>query len=98
MAGTGLAGKTALIVGASRTIGLAVTGELLQWGWDVVATVRGQQSEEFRQIVKEVGGSLTVEKLDITEPAQISALRERHGGSTRSPATESGKSRKRSTR
>jgi NAD(P)-dependent dehydrogenase (short-subunit alcohol dehydrogenase family) len=77
MAGSG---KTALVIGASRTIGLAVTSELLQRGWRVVATVRGRRSEEFHQLVKQAGRSLTVERLDITEPAQISALRERLGG------------------
>jgi NAD(P)-dependent dehydrogenase (short-subunit alcohol dehydrogenase family) len=73
-------GKTALVIGASRTIGLAVTGELLQRGWSVVATVRGRPSGEFQQLAKQAGRSLTVEQLDITEPAQISALRERLGG------------------
>ena len=30
-------GKTALVVGASRAIGLALAGEFIRRGWDVVA-------------------------------------------------------------
>jgi NAD(P)-dependent dehydrogenase (short-subunit alcohol dehydrogenase family) len=75
-------GKTALVVGASRAIGLALAGELLHRGWDVIATVRSHQPEELAQLAKETGRRLTVEHLDITKPDQVSALRDRLDGTT----------------
>jgi NAD(P)-dependent dehydrogenase (short-subunit alcohol dehydrogenase family) len=74
--------RTALVAGASRTIGLAVTSQLLHRGWDVVATVRGEEPEALRQLAKETGRTLTVERLDITDQAQVGALRERLAGVT----------------
>ena len=68
--------STALIVGASRSIGLALTGEFLQRGWDVIATVRNHVPDELTAL----GPALRVERLDITEPDQIAALRERLDG------------------
>jgi NAD(P)-dependent dehydrogenase (short-subunit alcohol dehydrogenase family) len=82
MPGTGTSDKTALVVGASRTIGLALTGELLQRGWDVIATVRDHQPGALQQLAEQSGRRLTVEHLDITEQAQIRALRERLEDST----------------
>jgi NAD(P)-dependent dehydrogenase (short-subunit alcohol dehydrogenase family) len=74
--------RTALVVGASRTIGLALAGELMHRGWDVIATVRGDDPEELRRHAARTGRTLTVERLDITEPEQITALRDRLGGTT----------------
>ena len=73
--------KTALVVGASRTIGLALTGEFLDRGWHVVATVRGREPEELRRLAAG-GARLTVEQLDINAPAQIAALAGRLAGVT----------------
>jgi NAD(P)-dependent dehydrogenase (short-subunit alcohol dehydrogenase family) len=42
--------RTALIVGASRAIGLALAAEFLKRGWDVIATVRGTQRTPLRAI------------------------------------------------
>jgi NAD(P)-dependent dehydrogenase (short-subunit alcohol dehydrogenase family) len=75
-------GKTALVVGASRAIGLALSAELLRRGWNVIATVRNDRSEELRQLEQQAERRLTIEHLDITERTQITALRERLAGTT----------------
>ena len=77
---SGSARRTALVVGASRNLGLAISGQLLRRGWDVVATVRGSEPEGLRRIAEECGSTLTVERLDITEQEQIAGLRKRLGG------------------
>lgn len=71
------ADRTALVVGASRNIGLEIACELMRRGWDVVATVRGHEPEALRQLAERTGRTLTIEKLDMTEPVQIAALRDR---------------------
>ena len=77
MSGTDTPGRTALVIGASRTIGLALSAELLQRGWNVLATVRNHRTDAVEQLEQASEGRLTVEHLDITEPPQITALRER---------------------
>jgi len=63
---------TAVVTGASRGIGRAVALELANRGFDVVATMRkpadgaGLPSE-----VRGAGGSLRIERLDVTDPATI---------------------------
>jgi NAD(P)-dependent dehydrogenase (short-subunit alcohol dehydrogenase family) len=72
--------QTALIIGASRTIGLALTSEFMHRGWDVIATVRGHEPEALTGLPSQTGRSLTVEHLDITDQAQIGALGQRLAG------------------
>jgi NAD(P)-dependent dehydrogenase (short-subunit alcohol dehydrogenase family) len=72
--------RTALVVGASRNIGLALAGELMRGGWDVIATVRSHQPEALSQLAEQTGRRLTVEQLDVNEPTQIAALRDRLEG------------------
>lgn len=72
--------QTALIVGASRTLGLALATEYLRLGWEVIGTVRGDQRTGLHDLADSSGGRLVVESLDMTEPEQISALRERLAG------------------
>ncbi|MEJ8654507.1 SDR family oxidoreductase [Streptomyces sp. MS1.AVA.3] len=69
--------KTALIVGASRTLGLALAAEYLRRGWDVIGTVRGSRHTGLHDLAEASGGPLTIESLEMTEPEQISALRDR---------------------
>jgi NAD(P)-dependent dehydrogenase (short-subunit alcohol dehydrogenase family) len=69
--------RTALIVGASRTLGLALATEYLRLGWDVIGTVRGDARTELHALADVSDGRLVVESLDITEPGQITALRDR---------------------
>ncbi|SDR49371.1 NAD(P)-dependent dehydrogenase, short-chain alcohol dehydrogenase family [Paraburkholderia fungorum] len=65
--------KTALLIGASRGLGLAMTAEYLKRGWRVIATGRPDSLDKLRQL----GGALEVETVDITIPAQVADLRTR---------------------
>ncbi len=69
----------ALIVGASRGLGLGLAREYLSRGWHVVATVRGGGTG-LHDLVGTASGRLEIERLDITEPEQIHALRARLSG------------------
>ncbi|MFF4226725.1 SDR family NAD(P)-dependent oxidoreductase [Streptomyces abikoensis] len=69
--------RTALVVGASRTLGLGLAAELLRRDWDVVGTVRGSRHTGLHDLAEASGGRLTVESLEMTEPEQVSALRDR---------------------
>lgn len=69
--------KTALVVGASRTLGLALAAEYLRRGWDVIGTVRGSRRTGLHDLAEASDGRLTIESLEMTEPEQISALRVR---------------------
>jgi len=74
---TPLSQKTILLVGASRGLGLAMAEEYLKRGWRVVATVRPHSGDKLRRLASDYEGMLELETLDITEPAQILALRHR---------------------
>ena len=69
--------STALIVGASRTLGLGLAAELLRRDWDVIGTVRGTRRTGLHDLADASGGRLTVETLEMTDPQQIAALRDR---------------------
>ncbi len=71
--------KTALIVGASRGLGLGLTREHLARGWDVTATTR-TRSEELEALRNEVRGRLVIETADITDAATVAALAARLKG------------------
>lgn len=76
--------KTALIVGASRTLGLGIAAEYLRRGWDVIGTARGTGRTGLHDLAATLtsdtdtsGGRLTVESLEMTDPYRIAALRDR---------------------
>ncbi|MDI5972853.1 SDR family oxidoreductase [Streptomyces sp. SL13] len=69
--------RTALIVGASRTLGLGLATEYTRRGWDVIGTVRGSGRTGLHELAEASGGSVTVESLDMTKPDRITALRDR---------------------
>jgi NAD(P)-dependent dehydrogenase (short-subunit alcohol dehydrogenase family) len=71
---------TALIVGASRGLGLALTEEFLKRNWHVVATARAASGARLHDLAARSGGRLEVETIDIVEPDQIAALRRRLDG------------------
>ncbi|MFE3886949.1 SDR family oxidoreductase [Streptomyces lydicus] len=72
--------KTALVIGASRTLGLGLATAYLRRGWDVIGTVRGSRRTGLHDLAETSGGRLTVESLEMTDPEQISALRDRLAG------------------
>lgn len=69
--------KTALIVGASRALGLSLATEYARRGWDVIGTVRGDRRTGLHDLAEASEGRVTVESLDMTQPEQITALRAR---------------------
>lgn len=71
--------QTALIVGASRGLGLALVGEFLERGWHVIATQRAP-SRDLDTLATRFPGSLRVESVDITHANEVRAMRERLGG------------------
>lgn len=70
---------TILIVGASRGLGRAIAAEFLARGWNVIGTVRSVP-DNLHELAGDRPGRLEVEHLDLTEPEQIAALRERLSG------------------
>lgn len=68
---------TALIVGASRALGLGLATEYAHRGWDVIGTVRGDRRTGLHDLAEASGGRVTVESLDMKKPEEIDALRER---------------------
>jgi len=69
-----------LIIGASRGLGLAMAAEFLKRGWRVVGTVHDGARTGLHDLADEHPGRIEVESLDITEPDQITALRDRLSG------------------
>ncbi|MDQ1106771.1 SDR family NAD(P)-dependent oxidoreductase [Nocardioides zeae] len=72
--------KHALIVGASRGIGLGLTERFLERGWSVTATQRVGSGGNLAHAADRVGDRLRLEHVDINDTAQVSALRERLDG------------------
>lgn len=74
---------TALVVGASRGLGLGLAREYVSRGWQVIATERRPHSSAgLAQLKNEVGEALEIEAVDIDEADQIRALQQRLAGST----------------
>ena len=69
--------KTALIIGASRGLGLALVQEYLDREWQVVATVRENSGTALQELADRSSGHLEVEQLDITDTDQVAALKHR---------------------
>ena len=75
------AASTIAIIGASRGLGHAMAAEFLGHGWNVVGTVRaGSTGTPLHELARRHPDRLEIEILDINEPDQISALRERLAG------------------
>ncbi|MFJ4849213.1 MULTISPECIES: SDR family NAD(P)-dependent oxidoreductase [unclassified Streptomyces] len=78
----GLEGQRAVVTGAGRGIGLAITQGLLRAGARVVAGTR-KRTEELDDLIKQ-GAELTVVEVDLATPdgpaALVAAAVELHGG------------------
>ena len=72
---TVLAGRIALVTGASRGIGRAVAAELARRGAQVVITARSQGGlEETDDAIRAAGGSATLLPLDLMDGAALDRL------------------------
>lgn len=72
---------TILILGASRGLGHAMAAEFLKKGWRVVGTVRdGTARTKLHDLAEDSEGRVEIETLDINEPEQTAALRNRLSG------------------
>jgi NAD(P)-dependent dehydrogenase (short-subunit alcohol dehydrogenase family) len=70
-----MADKTALVVGASRGIGLGLVKELADRGWSVIGTRRSASSDKgLESFAGSSGGKVRMESADIEDPASIEAL------------------------
>jgi NAD(P)-dependent dehydrogenase (short-subunit alcohol dehydrogenase family) len=75
--------ETALIVGASRGIGLGLVGEFERRGWDVTATARDPaKAQALAELAAHSGGRVHVEEVDTADASSVAALRERLAGQT----------------
>jgi NAD(P)-dependent dehydrogenase (short-subunit alcohol dehydrogenase family) len=74
---TGKREQTALILGASRGLGLALVEEYLKRGWRVIATERGGEKSGLHDLLEKASGKLEIEQVDITRQDQIEALKAR---------------------
>ncbi|MFI9402400.1 SDR family NAD(P)-dependent oxidoreductase [Nocardia sp. NPDC052316] len=68
--------RQALVIGASRGLGLVLADELVRRGWRVIATAR-QRGGELPAKADASDGLLTVELLEMTSQEQLAALRAR---------------------
>ena len=68
--------RQALVVGASRGLGLVLVAELLRRGWRVLATTR-TAGGDLRALADASDGRLVVETLEMTSPSQLAALHRR---------------------
>ncbi len=75
--------KTALIVGASRGIGLGLVKELAGRGWRVIATLRSPATDKgLKAFADQSGGRVGLEHVDLEDAASIDALADRLKGET----------------
>lgn len=72
-------GRTALLVGTSRGLGLGLVQQHLARGWRVIATVR-DHSPALQALAEQAGDRLSIEILDINLPAQLESLGRRLAG------------------
>jgi NAD(P)-dependent dehydrogenase (short-subunit alcohol dehydrogenase family) len=69
-----------LVIGASRGLGYAIAKRYVELGWRVVATARRASRAPLEALAVESKGRLEVDTVDINEPAEVAALREKLDG------------------
>lgn len=70
--------RNALIIGASRGLGLGLVKTLLSDGWNVTATVRNPQNAEALRAL----GPVRIERLDMDDQQAVIALSQQLKGET----------------
>jgi NAD(P)-dependent dehydrogenase (short-subunit alcohol dehydrogenase family) len=77
-AGESVAAPTVLITGSNRGIGLEFARQYAELGWRVIATCRDPgKASDLRRIAAQYP-NVVIERLDITDHAQVDALAERY--------------------
>jgi NAD(P)-dependent dehydrogenase (short-subunit alcohol dehydrogenase family) len=67
--------STALVVGASRGLGLGLATEFFGRGWSVIGTARdAQKAQELKQLAAASDGRVRLESLDIDSALELEAL------------------------
>jgi NAD(P)-dependent dehydrogenase (short-subunit alcohol dehydrogenase family) len=75
--------QTALIVGASRGIGLGLVGEFERRGWQVTGTARDPaKAPALTEVAQNSGGRVQVEAVDTADARSVGALRDKLDGQT----------------
>jgi NAD(P)-dependent dehydrogenase (short-subunit alcohol dehydrogenase family) len=78
-----MAERTALVIGASRGIGLGLVKELAARGWRVIGTRRSAASDKgLEAFANQSGGQVRMETVDLEDAAGIDALAQRLSGET----------------
>lgn len=72
--------KSALIVGASRGLGVAIVEVLLERDWRVTGTCRQGKPTQLHALAGRFPATLEIENIDITREEEISALKSRLAG------------------
>jgi NAD(P)-dependent dehydrogenase (short-subunit alcohol dehydrogenase family) len=72
--------KTALIIGASRGLGLGLAREYIGRGWHVTGTVRGTARTPLHALADEHPTKMAIETVDINQPPEVAALARRLAG------------------
>ena len=70
----GVSADTVLITGANKGIGLEFTTQYLVRGWQVIATHRRDDLPETLRALQTRYENLRIEKVDITDREQVTAL------------------------
>ncbi|WP_158809329.1 SDR family NAD(P)-dependent oxidoreductase [Beijerinckia sp. L45] len=76
------ASRTAIIIGASRGLGLGLAEAYLDLGWRVIATRRNASNGALDALKQKHGARLDLADLDVTDDAGIAALRQRLASET----------------
>ncbi len=69
----GVAGRVALVTGASRGIGRAIARALAAGGASVMAAARGDHAQAVADEIRSAGGKADAVSVDVTEPESVQA-------------------------
>lgn len=74
--------ETVFITGSSRGVGLELTKQYAQDGWDVIATARSPEDDADLQALARQHSNIRIETLDVTDHVQIEALADQLSGTS----------------
>ena len=72
--------QNVLVIGASRGLGEAIVEEYVARGARVVGTVQNDEPSPLHEFARRNSSAVEIERVDVTEPDQIAALRQRLAG------------------